>query len=291
MTNDHWLSEVDLDAESEIPYDELLTDILDTTYDKNDGDLTTSNIWEIIIQEGLYQNLTENPRTAFGFLLTTDHGPTADYKQYIELTSNYGDLITLIGLSALVNDIEHLKDDYIKSKRRNVAGNALGDMAEASITGKTRRVAEIESYMSQEIPALEDVSDKTIQSEDGVGVYDHPLIDFINIDENIEFFFSAQYYGYSVDNESERIDPTSDGNAYHMITDQRVVTVVGRKNDFDMVLSLQIPLINDVTKHIGLAKNRLEIDMKTKDDDGPYHIWVSDFNNVDADDILNQLNN
>jgi len=292
MTNDHWLSEFDLDAKSESLYNELQTDILDTVYYESHGDVTTSNIWEIIIREGLYQNLTENPRTAFSFLLTTDHGPTADYKQYIDLTSSYGDLITLIGLSALVNDIKHLKSDYLKNKRRNIARNALGDMAEASYAGKARRCAEIESYIGESIPALEYISDENIQSEDSVGVYDYPLIDFININENLEFFFSAQHYGYSVDNESGRVDPTGDGSAYHMITDRRVVTVVGRANDPDMVLSLRIPFIDDVTTHIGLAKDRLEIDMKSKDDDdGPYHIWVSDFNNVDIDDIVNQLNN
>lgn len=291
MTNDYWLSEFDSDTRSEAFYDELRTDILDTAYYECDGSVTAADIWEIIIREGLYQNLSENPKAAFGFLLTTDHGPATGYKQYLDLTNSYGDLITLIGLSALVNDIVHLKRDYLEDKRRKTAGSALGDMAESSYEGKKRRVDEIESYIGREISVLEDILDEEIQSEDSVGVYDYPLVDFIDIDENLEFFFVAQNYGYSVDDETGRVDPTTDGIAYHMITDQRIITVVGREDGPDMVLSLRIPFIEDVTTHIGFTKDRLEIDMKSGDDDGPYHIWVSDFNNIDLDGIIAHLGN
>lgn len=40
--------------------------ILDTVYTENEGSATTSDIWEIAIREGLYQNLIENPSVAIG---------------------------------------------------------------------------------------------------------------------------------------------------------------------------------------------------------------------------------
>ena len=105
------ISELNEDGELEDLYKELQVDILDVVHDETEGDATKSDIWEVVIREGLYQGLAENPSVALEFLLTTTYGPTIEYKERLNLANDHSELIVLIGLSALVNDTVHQKNN------------------------------------------------------------------------------------------------------------------------------------------------------------------------------------
>jgi len=105
------ISELNGNGELEDLYKELQIDILDIVCDETEGEATKSDIWEVVIREGLYQSLAENPSVALEFLLTTTYGPTVEYKDRLNLANDHSELIVLIGLSALVNDTVHQKNN------------------------------------------------------------------------------------------------------------------------------------------------------------------------------------
>lgn len=105
------ISELNENGELEDLYEQLQIDILDIVHEETEGEATKSDIWRVVIREGLYQGLTENPSVALEFLLTTTYGPTIEYKERLNLANDHSELIVLIGLSALVNDTVHQKNN------------------------------------------------------------------------------------------------------------------------------------------------------------------------------------
>lgn len=138
------ISELNENGELEDLYKELQIDILDIVHDETEDEATKSDIWGVIIREGLYQDLAENPSVALEFLLTTTYGPTIDYKERLNLANDHSDLIVLIGLSALVNDTIHQKNNRSKNNDSDNTGldnnqkdsenTVLAGLAELNVT-------------------------------------------------------------------------------------------------------------------------------------------------------------
>lgn len=291
MSQDEWLPEIGKDGKIETFYDNLQIDLLDTAYYETQGKPARSDIWEIAIREGLYQNLIENPSVAIGFLLTTVHGPTSGYKEYLDLADDHSGVVVLVALSALVNDTINRMENQLNDKMtscRDVSKNSLGDISELSYMDKKERASEIQAHMPYTISDFELIVTTAPITNRG-GLYDNPLIDYLNTDEIINFYFKARYHGYSIGEKDNRIDPTGDGRTYHIITQRRLLTVVGRKDDFDKMLSIPIPSIKEVEVHTGWTKDRIQLNTKNRDDDGPYHIWVRNINRDDKSAILAHL--
>lgn len=289
MSRNDWLPEFGENGELETFYRELQEDILDVAYDENKGNAPNSAIWEVVIREGLYQNLRENPSVAIGFLLTTAHGPISQYKEYLDLANEHSDVIVLVALSALVNDAVHRKGEYLSDKikpRQFTSKQSLGDMAESSKIEKRDRARELLSQIILEIPETELIKNKARLAKYDVGLYDNPLIDYFNTDENLKFLFIAQSYGFSVGKKEDQINPSGDGCAYHAITDKRLLSVVGKKNSYDRALSIPLASIVDVKVHRGWLKDRITLTTKRGDVNGPYHIWIPDIDNPYNESVI-----
>jgi hypothetical protein len=312
MPRDEWLPEIDENGEIRTFYDELQTDLLDTAYYEKQDKPTKSDIWEIVIREGLYQNLIENPSVAIGFLLTSIHGPTSKYKQYLDLANDHSGVVVLIALSALVNDTVHRMDDHLNDRitsHRDVSKNSLGNISDLSYIDKKELISKMRFQRNGTVSDFElIVATAPISNSSGLydtllfeiiigttpifnigGLYDNPPIDYLSTDENIKFVFKAQKHGYSIGEKDNRIDPTGDGRTYHIITEKRLLTVVGRKYDYDKILSIPISSIKKVEVHTGWTKDRIQLNTKSRDNDGPYHIWVQDIHRDDKSAILAHL--
>jgi len=273
MFEDHWFPDPDDNSEIEDFYNELQEDLIHTARDESDGKPSKSGLWEIIIREGLYQNLTKYPHVAIGFLLVTNHGPTGDYKEYLELADDTSDVIILIALSALVHDISHRRKDYLYDVIFTQTDNALGNIADVDYSEKLDYVDRFQSNIEQDLPRLDTLIAKAARSKDNTGLFDRPLINLLNSEEKINFLFKSKKHGFSVSNETE-IDPSKNGCAYHLITNERILSVVGRVNNSDMLLSIPLSTIEKSEIHQGWTKDRIEITTTSCVENGPFNIWI-----------------
>ena len=292
MSRYDWLPEFGTNGELEAFYWELQEDILDLAYDENNGNAPNSAIWEVVIREGLYQNLVENPSVAIGFLLTTTHGPTSQYKEYLDLANGHEDVIVLVALSALVNVAIHRKREYLSDEIRpelNTYPNMLGDFAEEDYKQKEKRADQLISHINGEVERDNLLGAKATWST-ASGLYDNALISYLDIGENLKYLFISDFNGVTLEGKGTKIDPTGKGQALHAITDKRVLSIVGMEDRPDKVLSIPIQAIEEVDTHIGWTKDRIEIKTNTSDEMGPYDIWVlnSDYD-YDASDIESHL--
>lgn len=267
-------------------YEELQRDILDTAYDRKDREVKKSDIWKIVIQEGLYQNLVENTSVALGFFLTTSHGPEYSYNEYLDLANGYNDIVVLVALSALVNDISHRENHYLNDEtmpnRLNSKEYPPGDMAELSQTNKQTRASELLSAIDCPITESELVTDSKL--------YDYPIIYYLYTGENIRFLFKSQSYGYLTGEMETSVDPGDDGCSYTIITDRRVLVIVGKGHFSDRILSIPILSITDVKVDIGWTKDKIELRTKNQDYAGPYQIWVPNLSkNYNKSNIVEYL--
>lgn len=255
-------------------YENIQWDILEYAHEEYDGKVTKANIWEIVIREGLYQNLTENPSVALGFLLNTTHGPTSTYKEYLELANNHSEVMVLIAISALVNDAESQRKGWLNDIYQNELNFSLGNLVELDYENKLEYAADLQSDIDQEISILDFIIAKAEHMKDETGLYDRPLIDLLNTDEYLKYYFKAEKHGYSFNKKDIEINPTGNGSTYHLFTNRRVLTAVGRKDAPDMILSIPIHFIRKVEIHNGWTKDRIKIETKRWDDDSPYNIWA-----------------
>lgn len=272
-------------------YSDIQAQILDTSYREKDYEVTGSDIWEIIIREGLYQNLVENPSVAIGFFLITDRGPTGKYREYLNLADNYSDVLVLVATSALVNDTLDKKDHYV-SDELNIYDSTykqyeFGDMANLSGEQKKERADVLFSSIDSTLSEGEIIESKSSQSNSDSGLYNHSLIDYLYTNEDVKFVFKKSELGYSAGEEDSRTDPTDNGRSYTVITDTRIITIVGKGRSPDRILSIPIFSIKQVEQHVGLTKDRIELSTKCEVGDGTYHIWVRNMSE-DAMEALGQ---
>lgn len=277
MSEDCWFPEQYDHDDIEELYNELQQDLIDTAKKESDGKPTKNNIWEIIIREGLYQNLVEHPHIGFGFLLSTTHGPTREYKEYLNLASNFDEVVILVALSALVNDTSHQTSDYVYDVILGETQEVSGNIADTDHSEKLEHVHRFQSDVDSTIPQLDILIAKAARSKENNGLFDRPLIDLLNKEENLQFVFKSEYYGFSAMDGDMEINPTENGCAYHLITSERLLSAVGRIDDPDMLLSIPLAVIEECEIHQGWTKNRIEITTSLTKDNGPYNIWVSGF--------------
>jgi hypothetical protein len=270
-------------------YHELQEDILDTAHAENKLKVTRTDIWEIIIREGLYQNLTENPSIAIGFLLITNHGPTATYKRHLDLADNHNQVIILIALSALVKDVEHLNKGRMDNIRQGESKYTIGDVIDLDYDDKLDYINKFTSGVDNDIQSLDFFAAIAARTDNQRGLYDRPLIHFLNTSEKLKFLFKANNYGYSISENDKKIHPTGNGCAYHLLTNKRVLTAVGRKNYPDSVLSIPLSSIKRGEIHTGWTKTRVEIHIKEQYDENYYNIWVQSIKSSNESDILEYL--
>lgn len=285
MTHSEWLSNIDGNEQLREFYNELQRDILDVAYNEKDCTVKKSDIWKVVIQEGLYQNLVENVSVAIGFFLITSYGPRADYKEYLDLADDYDDVVVLVALSALANDTNHRENYYLNDKtmpsRIGSGEYPWSDMAELSYKDKEKRAKKLLSCTDCAISESELTLD--------VGLYDCAPIDYLDTDESLEFLFKSQSYGYLVGDMETSVDPSDDACSYTIITNKRVLVIVGIENLSDRVLSIPIHAITDVDINRGWTKDKIKLNTKSQDDNGPYQIWVPNITSYDEDSIIDRL--
>lgn len=88
-------------------YHKLRQDILSTAKAESPERMDSDDVWDIVIREGLFQSLSENPSASFSILVITSYGPDGEYMNYLNITEDYSDLLAMVALSALVNDVIH----------------------------------------------------------------------------------------------------------------------------------------------------------------------------------------
>jgi len=281
------LQRLETDGEIVDFYTELQSDILDTTQAETDVQVTHADVWEVVIREGLYQNLTENPAVAFEFLLISTHGPSNGYQEYLNLATDHRDLICLLAVSALVNDATYREKKSFDGVIETEVCASLGDVAKLEYEAKRTYLDELQTkiHMSD----LDFICAKAAHSTNDRGLFDRPLIDLLSTDEELHFYFKAKKHGYATADGSE-INPTGNGAAYHLITNNRIMSAVGRKDAPDMVLSISISDIRNVEIHAGWTKERIEIEVEGRQIDDTYTIWVPSFGpDYTESDILAHL--
>lgn len=266
------LERLETDGEIEEFYTELQLDVLDVVRAETEGMVVQADIWEIAIQEGLFQNLTENPAVAFEFLLISAHGPSIEYMEYIDLASDHQEVVCLLALSALVNDAIYRERKSIKGVNETETITALGDVSKLDYEAKRTQLNQLLD-VERDIPAIEFITAKAAHSTSAKGLFDRPLVDLLTTDENLHFYFKAEKYGYTLADGSE-INPTGNGAAYQLITDSRVMSAVGREEDTDKFLSISNSAIEDVGIHTGWMKDRIEIETESQKNSSTFSIWV-----------------
>lgn len=88
-------------------YQEMMTEIRDGVREQNTGHIQPENLWDAAFKNGLDQQLSENPDLATEFLIITDRGPTWHYQKYLSRAEGNDDVLSLVALSALINDALH----------------------------------------------------------------------------------------------------------------------------------------------------------------------------------------
>lgn len=276
MVDNNWITEIDQHDQVETFYGDLQSNLIDTVYRDCETEPTVSDIWEIIIREGLYQNLKENPSVAIGFLLTTNHGPTSTYKNYLDIANQHQDLVVLVALSALVNDVK--KKNYLKGEvvpRRYTSNDGLGDLAGLSFVDKREKIDDLVPKLKNRTPdKLEFIQTYGKRKGEKLGLYDNALIDYIDTSEHMKYVFKSEFNGFAVGDKYDKINPTAEGCAFHVVTNKRVLSVVGIKNSPDEALFIPISSIEKVDILTGWTKNRIKIKTKEKTDHSIFHIWI-----------------
>lgn len=284
LRTNNWLSNIDGTDQLEEFYDGLQRDILDIAYEEKDREVEKADIWKIVIQEGLYQNLLENISVAIGFFLVTSHGPEYDYSEYLDLANGHNGIVVLVAVSALINDVSNRENYYLNDEtfpnRISSKEYSSGDMAELSQKNKQKRARKLLSDTECTISESELVLDS--------GLYDYPIIDYLNSNEDVEFLFKSQHSGYLAGEMETSVDPSDDGSSYTIITNRRVLVIVGKENLSDRILSIPILSITDVEIDRGWMKDKIELNTKNQDDDGPYQIWVPHISS--RSDLIEYLN-
>jgi hypothetical protein len=88
-------------------YQEMGVEILDDAQDQNTDRTRPENLWDAAFENGSYHRLKRNPDTAIEFLTITERGPTWHYQKYLHRADNNDDIVSLVALSALINDLLH----------------------------------------------------------------------------------------------------------------------------------------------------------------------------------------
>jgi hypothetical protein len=88
-------------------YHEMTMDIRDVAQEQNTKHIQPKDIWDAAFRNGFDQQLSENPDLAAEFLIITDRGPTWHYQKYLSRAEDSDDILSLVALSALVNDALH----------------------------------------------------------------------------------------------------------------------------------------------------------------------------------------
>jgi hypothetical protein len=88
-------------------YQEMGIEILDGVQDQNADCTQPKKLWDVAFESGLYNRLRKNPETAIEFLIITERGPTWHYQKYLHRADDDDDIISLVALSALINDVLH----------------------------------------------------------------------------------------------------------------------------------------------------------------------------------------
>jgi len=272
-TNTEELQRLETDGEIVDFYTELQSDILDITHTETYGQVTYADVWEVVIREGLYQNLTENPAVAFEFLLISTHGPSNEYQEYLNLATDHRDLICLLAVSALVNDTTYREQKSFDGIIETEVCASLGDVSKLEYEAKRTRLDELLLNVDREIPDLDFISAKAAHTTNDSGLFNRPLIDLFSTDEELHFYFKAKNHGYATADGSE-VNPTGNGAAYQLITDNRVISAVGREDAPDKILSISISAIRNVEIHAGWTKDRIDMEVEAQQTDGTYNIWV-----------------
>lgn len=266
------LERLETDGEIEEFYTELQFDVLDVVRAETEGMVVPADIWEIAIQEGLFQNLTEHAAIAFEFLLISTHGPSIEYQEYLNLANDHQEVVCLLALSSLVNDAIYRERKSIEGVNETETTTALGDVSQLDYEAKRTRLNKFLD-VERNIPAIEFMTPKAAHSASGLGLFDRPLVDLLTTDEELFFYFKAEKYGYTIADGSE-INPSGDGAAYQLITDTRVMSVVGREDGFDKLLSISNSSIGNVEIHTGWMKDRIEIETESQENSSTFSIWV-----------------
>lgn len=292
MAHDDWVSRIYQHDEFKTFYENLQTDLIDTVYNENETDTSVSDIWDVIIREGLYQNLTENPSVAIGFLLVTSQGPTSSYIDYLDIAEDHQDVIVLVALSALLNDLMNKNESQLIHEVEpchTVGNNKLGYFANLSFMNKRKIIDDI-SPVNKKPESLEFLKKYGSIEGDVSGLFDNSLIDYFYEREDIKYILKSDHSGFAVENKHDKINPTDDGCAFHVITSKRVVSIVGIEGSPDEILIIPLSSIEEVKLHNGWTKDRIELRTKANDDKTTYHIYVPKLSG-DMEYLLSHLEN
>ena len=85
----------------------MITEIKSGVEEQNTEPIQPKDLWDTAFKTGLDQRLSENPDLATEFLIITDRGPTWHYQKYLSKAEGNNDVLSLVALSALVNDALH----------------------------------------------------------------------------------------------------------------------------------------------------------------------------------------
>lgn len=88
-------------------YHEMMVEIRDDAQEQNTEHIQPKNLWDAAFEDGLDQRLSDNPDVAAEFLIITDRGPTWHYQKHLSRAEDNNDILSLVALSALINDALH----------------------------------------------------------------------------------------------------------------------------------------------------------------------------------------
>jgi hypothetical protein len=145
------------------------------------------------------------------------------------------------------------------------AGESGGDApdAEADIGRRARRLAEGARHDGVTITGLlETVAD-------GGHLYGDPPIEVLDPDEQPHFLFTNEVTGVSEGRRWGGTKPDPDGGTVLLVTDRRVLAVVGRE---DGDIEFSVPLADVETVEYATARTKGRLTVTTADT--TYHCWV-----------------
>ena len=88
-------------------YNEKMAEIRDIAQEQKTEHIQPENLWDAAFRDGIDQQLSEKPDLATEFLVITDRGPTWHYQKYLNKAEDSDDVLSLVALSALINDALH----------------------------------------------------------------------------------------------------------------------------------------------------------------------------------------
>jgi surface protein len=132
-------------------------------------------------------------------------------------------------------------------------------------------VEEIEISDSAE---LEVSPERLVESDDGEGTTDRPIIGYLGDDETIEYILTATLKSIALNNKRSGENLAGDGNPTYVFTDLRVLGIIPKDGD-DEIYSIPYKSINSIENHFGWTKYRMEIETS----DETYHLWIDNLSN------------